>query len=185
MADQWNLELMVNAVGPDDTHVRVRRLSPGVWNPHLVVRTGPVQIYCLDASSVTDTAAAWASAKVRASHLLPVEAPPPPHDPKRTSLGVTSPVAEIVMDGRQAWNVAPPFGGRRQLVVSVGSIGFRVHDLVALDAQIHIWAQASAFAPRVYGKASPPFNRLVEQAQIQATRTAARNAERRAERGLP
>ena len=56
-----------------------------------------------------------------------------------------------------------PGGSRRELVVSVGSIPFRVHDQVALDAHVRVWAQASAFSERVFARPSAPFSRLIEQ----------------------
>ena len=156
--------------------------SPDGSHPHLSIRTGPVQSYCLDSTSVTDTAAAWAAARVQASHMLPVESPPA-RLVSTPSRGAAYPIAEIVMEGRQPWNVAPPRGSRRELVVSVGWIGFRVHDQVALDAHVRAWAQASAFSERVFARPSAPFSRLIEQAQIAAVRTAARRHDRRIDRG--
>jgi hypothetical protein len=178
MAKPWDLALMVDAAGYDDTNVQLRRISPDGAHPHLTVRTGPVKIYCLDIAAVTDTAAAWAVARVQVAHKLPFEAPRPRLHPAQT--GAVYPIAEIVLEGRQPWNVAPPKGGRRELVVSVGSIGFRIHDQVALDTYVRAWAQASAFAPRVFDRPSPPFSLLLEQAHIAAVRSAARRHDRRA-----
>ena len=87
------------------------------------------------------------------------------------------------MEGRQHWNVAEPKTGRHELLLSVGQVTFRVHDRVALDTHVRAWAQASAFTGRVYSRRTPPFDQLLEQAQIAAVRMAARDHDRRVERG--
>jgi len=179
MGKPWDLALSVDAVGHDDAHVRARRFTRQGAHPHLSVRTGPVIVYCLDARSVTDMASAWAAAHVRGAHLLPVETPT---QRSRTVLGSAFPIAEVVMEGRQRWNIAEPQTGRRELLLSVGQVTFRVHDRVALDTHVRAWAQASAFTARVYSRHAPPFGELLEQAQIAAVRMAAREHDRRVER---
>lgn len=180
MGKPWDLMLTVDAAGYDDAHVRARRLAPDGSAPHLSVRAGPVLVYCLDARSVTDMASAWAAAHVRAGHLLPVQTQP---RPPRPTAGHAYPVAEVVLEGRQRWNVAEPRIGQRELLVSVGWVTLRVHDRMALDTQVRTWAQASAFAGRVFSRRTPPFDHLLEQAQIAAVREAARQHDRRTERG--
>jgi hypothetical protein len=179
MAKPWDLTLTVDAAGHDTAHVRFRRLSPDGAHPHLSVRTGPLLIYCLDPRSVTDMASAWATAQVRAAHLLPVD--PQPRPPSRT-LGTAYPISEVVLEGRQRWTIAEPKIGQRELRVSVGWLSLRVHDRVALDTQVRAWAQASAFGGKVFGRRTPPFDHLLEQAQIAAVRDAARDHDRRVER---
>jgi hypothetical protein len=176
----WDLALTVDAVGHDAAHVRARRFTEQGAHPHLSVRTGPVIVYCLDARSVTDMASAWAAAQVRGAHLLPVESPAKP-TPKE--LGSAFPIAEVVMEGRQQWNIGEPTTGRHELLVSVGRLTFRVHDKVALDTQVRAWAQASAYTGRVYSRRTPPFDQLLEQAQIAAVRMAARDHDRQIDRG--
>jgi hypothetical protein len=174
------MALTVDAIGHDAAHVRARRFTAQGAHPHLSVRTGPVIVYCLDARSVTDMASAWAAAHVRGAHRLPVESPA---TPASKELGSAFPIAEIVMEGRQHWNIAGPEAGQHPLLVSVGKLTFRVHDRVALDTHVRAWAQASAFTGRVYSRRTPPFDQLLEQAQIAAVRTAARDHDRRVERG--
>ena len=180
MATPWDLKLTVDAIGHDAAHVRFRRLSPDGAHPHISVRTGPLMIYCLDPRSVTDMASAWAAAQVRAAHLLPVD--PLPRPASRTQ-GTAYPVGEVVLEGRQRWNVVEPKIGQRELLISVGWLNLRVHDRVALDTNVRAWAQASAFAGKVFGRPrTTSFDQLVEQAQIAAVRMSARDHDRRVER---
>jgi hypothetical protein len=59
----------------------------------------------------------------------------------------------------------------------------RVHDKVALDTHVRAWAQASAYTGRVYSRRTPPFDQLLEQAQIAAVRMATREHDRRIDHG--
>ena len=64
----WDLARTVDAVGFDDVHVRARRLQSGRV-PTRTCRSAPARCRLgrLDSTSVTDTAAAWAAARVQAS----------------------------------------------------------------------------------------------------------------------
>jgi hypothetical protein len=182
MAKPWDMHVSVDAVGSDSCRVRARTVHRDGSGAHLLVRAGPVMVYALDPHAVTDLATAWAAAQVRGAHLLPVELPGR-RPPARTPLGAAYPVAEVVVEGRQRWNVQPPEGAQRYLQVRAGWLTMRIHDRVALDTQVRAWAEASAFGTRVFGRArSTPFDELLEQQQIRAVREAAARDDTRIER---
>jgi hypothetical protein len=120
---------------------------------------------------------------VRGAHLLPVELPR--REPSaRPALGAAYPIAEVVVEGRQRWNVRPPDRGQQFLEVGVGWLTVRIHDRVALDTQVRAWAEASAFAIRIFGRNRvPSFDALLEQQQVRAVREAAARDDQRVERG--
>ena len=183
MPKPWEMHVTVDAVGADQCRARPRSVHHDGSSPHMVVRAGPLMVYALDPASVTDLATAWAAAHVRGAHLLPVELPVRQR-PARPPLGAAYPIAEIVVEGRQRWTVRPPDGERPFVEVRAGRAVVRVHDRVALDTQVRGWAEASAFAIRVFGRNRvPDFDSLLEQQQIRAVREAAAKDDRRMERG--
>jgi len=181
MPKPWDLGLTVDTVGHDSCRVRPRRLTPDGSHAHLLVRAGPLTVYVLDPAALTDLASAWAAARVRAGHLLPIELPVPRQPDKP---GAAYPLAEVVVEGRQWWNVRAPRRGQPHLLVTAGCMHVRVHDRVALDTQVRAWAEASAFGGRIFGRRrAPSFDHLLEQAQIAAVREAAARDDRQIDRG--
>jgi hypothetical protein len=183
MAEQWNVQVTVDAIGGDRCRVRPRSVHRDGSSPHLLVRAGPLMIYALDARAVTDLASAWAAAHVRGAHLLPVHLEVPRST--RSARGAAYPIAEVVVEGRQPWNVRPPQGNQPVLQVTAGWLTVRIHDRVALDTQVRAWTEASAFGGRVFGNRTTPFDALLEQQQIRATREAARDDSRLTGRTRP
>jgi len=182
MAKPWDLRVTVDTVGHDSCRVRLRRLTPDGSHAHLQVRAGPLTVYVLDPAALTDLASAWAAAQVRAAPLLPIQLPVAAirHGP-----GAAYPIAEVVVEGRQRWNIRPPQNGQPHLLVTAGWMSVRVHDRVALDSQVRAWAEAAAFGGRVFGRRrTPSFDHLLEQAQIAAVREAAARDDRRADRNV-
>jgi hypothetical protein len=141
-------------------------------------------VFVLDPAALTDLTSAWAAAQVRGAHQLPVELPV---RPLRHGPGAAYPLAQVVVEGRQKWNVRPPQAGQPFLLVSAGWVNVRVHDRVALDTQVRAWAEASAFGGKNFGRnRTPSFDHLLEQAQIAAVReAAARDDDRLDRRGVP
>lgn len=184
MANPWDLRLIVDAVGYDHCRVRPRRLTPDGSHAHLLVRAGPLTVYALDPQALTDLASAWAAAQVRGAHLLPVQLPKPP---VRHGRGAAYPLADVVVEGRQRWNVRVPEQGQPHLLVTAGWVNVRVHDRLALDTQVRAWAEASAFGGRIFGRnRTPSFDHLLEQAQIAAVKEAAARDDHRVDRrGVP
>jgi hypothetical protein len=184
MAKPWDLRMVVDAVGSDSCRVRPRRLTPDGSHAHLLVRGGPLVVFVLDPTALTDLASAWAAAHVRGAHQLPIELPV---RPARHGAGAAYPLAQVVVEGRQRWNVRPPQAGQPFLLVSAGWVNVRVHDRVALDTQVRAWAEASAYGGRIFGRnRTPSFDHLLEQAQIAAVRdAAARDDHRLDRRGVP
>lgn len=184
MARPWDLRLTVDTVGHDSCRVRPRRLTPDGSHAHLLVRAGPLTVFVLDPTALTDLASAWAAAQVRGAHLLPIQLPVPPIKQRP---GAAYPLAEVVVEGRQRWNVRPPENGQPHLLVTAGWMNVRVHDRLALDTQVRAWAEASAFGGRIFGRnRTPSFDHLVEQAQIAAVREAAARDDHRVDRrGVP
>jgi hypothetical protein len=136
-------------------------------------------IYALDPVAITDLATAWAAAHVRGGHLLPVQLPVR-QPPSRPQLGAAYPIAEVVVQGRQRWNVRPPDRGQPFIEVGVGSMTVRVHDRVALDTQVRAWAEASARGIQIFGRLrGVPFDELLERQQVRAIREAANRDDRR------
>jgi hypothetical protein len=180
MAKPWDLRMIVDAVGSDSCRVRPRRLTPDGSHAHLLVRAGPLEVFVLDPTALTGLASAWAAAHVRGAHQLPVELPV---RPVRHGAGAAYPLAQVVVEGRQRWNVRPPQAGQPFLLVSAGWVNVRVHDRVALDTQVRAWAEASAFGGRIFGRnRTPSFDHLLEQAQITAVREAAARDDHRTDR---
>ncbi len=177
MPQPWDLTMVVDAVGSDSCRARPRVVHHD-RTPHLVVRAGPLTVFALDAGAVTDLASAWAAAHVRGAHLLPAELPQRTR-PAREAAGAVFPVADVVVEGRQRWNVRPPDRLQRFLEVGTGSVTVRVHDRVALDTQVRAWAEASAFGIRIFGRSRvPAFGALLEQQRIRAVREAAAQHDR-------
>lgn len=170
MGRSWELELTVDACGWSPPSVRMRRVSAEPAHPHLVIGAGPVTVYALNARAVTDLASAWAAAHVRGSAVLPSTAP------LRGAgrFGNAFPAAQVVLDGRQPWNVAAPGVGQPFLVVTAGALTVRVHDRGALDSQLQVWTEASAVGARVFGLPLPPFRDLVARAEMMFYRDADR-----------
>lgn len=182
MAKPWDLRFTVDTVGSDSCRVRPRRLTPDGSHAHLLVRAGPVTVFVLDPAALTDLASAWAAAHVRGAHLLPIQLPLRP-PATRARPGAAYPLAEVVVEGRQRWNVRTPQPGQPHLLVTAGWLNVRVHDRVALDTQVRAWAEASAFGGRIFGRnRTPSFDHLLEQAQIAAVREAAARDDLRLDR---
>ena len=180
MAKPWDLRLTVDAIGCDSYRVRPRRHAPEPNRAHLLVRAGPMSVYVLDPVALTDLASAWAAAQVRGGHLLPMQLSAPSTRPGH---GAAYPVADVVVEGHQRWNVRPPQPGQAHLLVTAGWVNVRVHDRVALDTQVRAWAEASAVGGQLFGrKRAPSFDQLLEDAQITATREAAAKSDARADR---
>src|SRR5438477_3499493 len=95
--------------------------------PHLLVRTGPVAVYCLDGFAVTGIAAAWARAYAVAADMLPLTSRPT-RDPLRAG-GYAEPVADLIAEGAVKWNVIPPGHMRRFVEVSSAGLTVRAHDI--------------------------------------------------------
>lgn len=183
MPRPWDMQVTVDARGSDNCRARPRSIYRDGRSPHLVVRAGPVSVYAVDARAVTDLATAWAAAQIRGGHLLPVELPrrPPAAQP---AAGAAYPIAEVVVEGRQRWNVRPPDRQQPFLQVTAGWLTVRVHDRVALDTQVRAWAEASAYGMRIFGRHRlPSFDALLEQQHVRAVREAAARDDRRTDRG--
>lgn len=160
----WNATASVDAVGEDTWRVRARLTGPEPGRPgHLVVRAGPVLVYCLDARSVTDLAGVWAQAYATSAHLLPVRLPV--HRSRQITEGHASTVVETVVEGRQPFTVEPPNARHPYAVVSTGWLTVRVHDVAALQVQVRAWSQATALGARYLRTAPAPFNRLLAAAR--------------------
>ena len=143
--------------------MRVRRSAPPPSRGQLVVRVGPMRVICLDGRAVTDLAAAWAQAHASSADLLPARAAPP-----RQSIGaggVAVPVAEIIAEGPQPWDVVPPRRGQPYALVTGQWLTVRVHDQAALLTFTRVWAQAADLGQHILRTRPIPFNRLLEAAR--------------------
>jgi len=156
----WKVQAAVDAVGEASWRVRARATGtePG-RAPHLVVRAGPVRVYCLDGRAVADLAAAWAQAYATTCHLLPVRLPR--YRTAEITAGHASTVVETVVEGRQPWDVTPPDPAHPYAAVSTGWLVVRVHDVAALTVQVRAWSEATALGRQVLRSRPASFNRLL------------------------
>lgn len=165
MTDEWPLHLMIDAAGSDEVRVRPRHV--GMARPHVVVRTGPLVTYCVDGAAITSAAAAWALAHASSARLLPHAASlrRPPHD------HVAAAASDIVLEGRQRWDVVAPRPGQPYTLVTCDSLTVRVHDLAALETHTRAWSIACALGARFLPTPPPAFGRLLDNARdIQVAR---------------
>ena len=167
MTKPWDISLFVDAVGQDEARVRVGR-GGHEQRPHLIVRTGLVLVYCLDAQAAMSTAQAWAAARVRISDWLPTE--PPARPAPAPGFGGAHPGGSVIFEGRQPWNLSTRGEG---LTVTVGPLSVRVRDWTALDTHVRAWSEASAVAMRIFPGRSVPFTKLLERARISSIQRAA------------
>jgi hypothetical protein len=162
MASSWELQLTIDAHSGDDFRVRPRQTHPE-GAAHLTVRVGPLLIYCLDGAAVTSMAAAWAQAHASTAHLLPLRGSKrPPARPE----GVVVPVAEVVADGSQRWDITAPRPGQPFATVTSKWLTVRVHDLPALQTHVHAWATACDLGQRLLPTPPLTFDRLLTNAQM-------------------
>lgn len=160
MADPWPLHLTVDAHGEEDSWVRVRRTSADTA-AYLSVRVGSVLVYCLDGAAVTAIASAWARAYAAAADRLPLDSAKPRPLAHRT--GYAAPVAQVVAEGPQRWDVTAPRPTHRYAEVSSSWLTVRVHDATALRTYTRAWAQAGDLG-QVLRRPPVPFARLLEAA---------------------
>jgi hypothetical protein len=162
MENPWDLRLVVDAHDLDTVRVRPRRFGNGP-QVHLMVRTGPVVVYCLDGAAVRSVAAAWAQAQAGSAHTLPADTPrrrPPANQPK----GVAWPTADVVAEGAQRWEVSGPHPGQPYATVTTDWLTVRIHDRRALQSYTHAWAGACALAIKVMPDPPEPFDLLLRDA---------------------
>lgn len=166
MADTWPLQLTINAAGSDAVRVRARHI--GLARPHVSVRTGPLVMYCVDGPAVTSMAAAWALAHASSAQLLPHAVTLRRPSPQQS---IAAAASDIVLEGRQRWDVVAPRPGQPHALVSCGPLTVRVHDLAALEAHTRAWAVACALGARHLHTPPPAFGRLLDSARdIQVAR---------------
>lgn len=159
----WELQLTIDARAGDDFRVRPRLTHrPGA--AHLTVRVGPLMVYCLDGPAVTSIAAAWAQAHASATHLLPLHPSRP--RPQAPQAGHVDAVAEVVAEGQQRWDVVAPRPGQPFALVTSKWLTVRVHDVPALQTQLHAWATACDLGQRVLPHPPVTFDRLLANAQM-------------------
>lgn len=164
MEHGWKVQAAVDAAGEESWRVRARPTGgePG-RAPHLVVRAGPVRVYCLDGRSVADLAAAWAQAYATSCHLLPLRLPR--YRTAEITGGHASTVVETVVEGRQPWDVTPPYPAHPYAAVATGWLVVRVHDVAAMTVQVRAWSEATALGRQVLRTRPAPFNRLLAHAR--------------------
>lgn len=166
MTNTWPLRITIDASGSGD--IRVRPRDVGLARPHVVVRTGPLAIYCLDGPAVTSAAAAWALAHASSARLLPHTAAA---DRPERRPAIAAAASDIVLEGRQRWDVVPPRPGQPYTLVSCDTLSVRVHDVAGLEAHTRGWAMACALGARCFKTPPPPFGRLLDNARdIQVAR---------------
>jgi hypothetical protein len=137
------MKLEIDAHNRDTVRVRPHRFGSGA-EAVAAVRIGPLLVYCLDAASVRSIAAAWAEAQ-RSIDLLPTKSAEVTGGARRPlPSGSAFPVAEVVADGSQRWEVSPPGPGQRFVVVTTDWLIARVHDQAALQAYTNAWTEACA-----------------------------------------
>lgn len=158
MEPNWPLSLTIDARGDDSCWARIRGEKVV---PHLAVRTGPVIVYCLDATSVTGMAGAWARAEQEYLAALPVTPSSPPNPLAAPGYAIAT--AQAVAEGLQRWDVVGPRPEQPFVVVSSDWLTVRVHDTVALRQYSRAWSEACALGFRVFPRAPLAFNRLREQ----------------------
>jgi hypothetical protein len=162
MTETWPMQLVIDARDMDTVRVRPRRFGGGP-QVHLAVRTGPMLVICLDGAAINSMAAAWAQAQASSAHLLPATSPEPrrpPNPPK----GSAWPVADVVAEGPQRWDVSAPRPGQAFATVTTDWLTVRVHDRTALQTYTHAWAGACAVAIRVMPKPPDAFDMLLRTA---------------------
>jgi len=158
MADGWPVQLVVDAHGHEETHVRARRV--GNEGPaHLAIRIGSLQMYCLDAGSVTAMAQAWARAYACGADTLPLTGEAP--RPLANRAGYAATCGSVVCEGQLRWDVTPPRDGQPYVQVASSWLTVRVHDAVALRTYTRAWAQASDLGQTVLRRPPEPFSRLL------------------------
>jgi len=160
MARDWPVTVTIDAHGGD--MVRVRPRDIGTDRTHLLVRTGPLVVYCLDGQAVESVAAAWALAHASSARLLPRESTAPP---RRPGDPVASAAADSVLEGPQRCDVIAPRPGQPFLVVTCDWLTVRVHDLPALETHARAWTTACAIGARFLRTPPPPFNQLLRTAR--------------------
>lgn len=160
MATDWPLALTLDARGSD--MIRVRPRGTANARPHLMVRTGPLVVYCLDGPAVTSVAAAWALAHASSAHLLPQRPGAPAGDPFAP---IASAAGDAVLEGRQRWDVIAPRPGQPFALVTSDWLTIRVHDLPALETHTRAWATACALGSRFLKTAPAPFGQLLRTAR--------------------
>lgn len=158
------MQAAIDAAGEVSWRVKVRPTGPEPGRaPHLVVRAGPVHVYCLDGLAVADLAAAWAQAYATSCHLLPVRLPR--YRVAEITAGHASTVVETVVEGRQPWDVTPPDPAHPYAAVATGWLVVRVHDVAAMTVQVRAWSEATALGRQVLRARPAPFNRLLATAR--------------------
>jgi hypothetical protein len=176
MNTPWDLQFTVDAAGADGHRVGTRSSGPGA-RPHLIVRTGPLIVYAVDGDSVTTMAQAWARASVTARKDLPTITER--RRPAKRQPGAAYPVGDVVVEGKQHFDVIPPHFGQHHAVVTTGWLTVRVHDQFSLDTHVRAWKQASAVGQRVLRTRPVPFARLLEAERRRAIELARRPPQRR------
>src|SRR5579885_2698370 len=160
MAKEWPVSVALDAHGTDMTRVRPR--DTGRDRAHLMVRTGPLVVYCLDGPAVTSVAAAWALAHASSAHLLPHTSSAPgrtPSDP------IASAATDAVLEGQQRWDVVAPRPGQPFALVTSDWLTVRVHDLPALETHTRAWSIACAVGARFLKTPPAPFGQLLSTAR--------------------
>jgi hypothetical protein len=162
MDEPWQMQLTIDAHDIDTVRVRPTRFGTGP-QVFLSVRTGPLNIFCLDGAAVASIAAAWAQAQASSADMLPMQ-PVTPRHPAKRPLGVAWPAADVVAEGHQRWDVVAPRPGQPYTVVTSNWLTVRVHDLPALQTYTQAWAGACALGLRVMPKPPPTYDRLLRDA---------------------
>jgi hypothetical protein len=138
------MKLEIDAHNRDTVRVRPHRFGSGA-EAVAAVRTGPLLVYCLDDASVRSIAAAWTQAQSSSSDLPPIKSVEVVGGARRpVPTGSAFPVAEVVADGPQRWEVSPPRAGQPFAVVTTDWLTVRVHDRAALQVYVNAWTAACA-----------------------------------------
>lgn len=162
MSAPWDLHVVIDAAGSDRHRVYPRAAGAEPHLRHVVVRAGPLAVFCLNGPAIDAIAGAWARAWVNSMHLLPRETPRPaqPH-----AAAGAYPAAEVVLEGRQHWDVDPPKPGQPHALITASWLTVRVHDQVALQTHARAWAQAGAVGRKLLRVPPLPFNQLLAREQ--------------------
>jgi hypothetical protein len=94
-------------------------------------------------------------------HLLPAEPLARPASRAKDGFGSAWPVADVVIEGRQKWDVIPTGDKRPYTTISTDWMTVRVHDRPALEANTHAWAGMCALAIKHLPGNAPNYDRLL------------------------
>jgi hypothetical protein len=162
MTQPWQMHVVVDARDSDTLRVGPRRFGGGP-QVHLAVRTGPLLVYCLDGAAIRTIAAAWAQAQASSAHLLP-ERQPEQRRAAPARKGAAWPVADVVAEGPQRWDVTAPQPRHPFATITTDWLTVRIYDRAALHTYTHAWAGACALGIRMMPNPPVAFDMLLRDA---------------------